>query len=95
MEGESLKTTNQEIIKKWVEDRGGLPSVVKSANDNDEGGLLRIDFPGYTGKDTLTPISWDEFFAIFESRQLAFLYQDKTSSGETSRFFKFVHRSDK
>jgi hypothetical protein len=31
-----------------------------------------------------------EFFRIFDENGLAFLYQDKTASGNTSRFTKFV-----
>ena len=38
--------------------------------------------------DMFTP----EFFEKFEESRLAFLYQEKTDSGETSRFFKLVDR---
>ena len=37
-------------------------------------------------------ISWEEFFDKFEEKKLAFLYQEKTSGGDESRFFKFVSR---
>ena len=33
-----------------------------------------------------------EFFAKFDEKNLAFLYQDTTASGAESRFFKFVSR---
>jgi hypothetical protein len=56
------------------------------------GGILRIDFPGYSGAKSLEPISWDEFFERFEETNLAFLYQDKTGSGRPSRFNKLVGR---
>ena len=55
--------------------------------------LLRIDYPGYSGEDTLEEIEWDEFFEIFDSNKLAFLYQDSTEDGGKSRFSKFVNRS--
>ena len=42
--------------------------------------------------DKLEDISWDDFFKTFDDRKLAFLHQDKTKDGSTSRFFKFVHR---
>jgi hypothetical protein len=58
-----------------------------------DGGVLRIDFPGFTGKGTLKPISWDQWFRIFDERDLAFLCQDKTSDGKISRFFKLVERA--
>lgn len=54
--------------------------------------VLRIDFPGYGGEETLESISWEAIFDKFERENLAFLYQDETSSGGTSRFFKFVDR---
>jgi len=63
--------------------RGGQPA-----------GVLRIDFPGFSGEQSLKPISWDEWFQIFDERQLAFLYQEKTSSGKVTRFNKLVNRHD-
>jgi hypothetical protein len=56
-------------------------------------GLLRIDFPGYSGKQSLREISWEEFFQAFEENQLAFLCQDRTATGQLSRFSKFVSRN--
>ncbi|HVR38601.1 MAG TPA: hypothetical protein VMU84_05860 [Thermoanaerobaculia bacterium] len=51
-------------------------------------GLLRIDYPGYSGEDTLEEISWEEFFRKFDKEKLAFLYDDD----KKSRFSKFVNR---
>ncbi len=53
-------------------------------------GILRVDFQ--EPDENLREIGWDEFFDTFEDRKLAFLYQDKTSDGQDSRFFKFVNR---
>ena len=53
-------------------------------------GLLRIDFPDYSGGETLERISWDDFFDKFDKERLDFLYQDETAKGKTSRFCKFV-----
>jgi len=88
----SKTTTNHDEIRKWAEARGGKPATVKRTESNGEAGVLRIDFPGYRGSDSLEEISWDEFFKKFDEKQLAFLYQDETSSGEQSRFFKLVSR---
>jgi len=92
MAGESRTTTNHDEIRKWAEARGGKPATVKSTESNGEAGVLRIDFPGYRGEGSLEEISWDEFFKKFDEKHLAFLYQDKTSSGQESRFFKLVSR---
>ena len=94
MAGESRTTTNHDEIRKWAEARGSKPATVKRTEGDDEVGVLRIDFPGYSGKDSLEEITWDEFFAKFDEKNLAFLYQDKTASGGESRFFKFVSREN-
>lgn len=87
----SKTTTDLEEIRTWAESRDGKPTVVRR-EDNEEGGVLRINFPGYSGDDTLEEISWDEWYEIFEDRELAFLYQEETANGKESRFFKLVKR---
>lgn len=89
---DSKATTDHEVIRKWAEERGGIPAHVKGTGSADDAGLLRIDFPGYGEDQRLEHISWDEFFRKFDEAELAFLYQDKVKSGEVSRFFKFVRR---
>jgi hypothetical protein len=89
---EAKVTTDHDEIRRWVEARGGTPATVKSTHQDGDPGLLRIDFPGYSGEDTLEPISWDEFFRKFDEKKLAFLYQDERKSGGESRFHKFVNR---
>ncbi|MCX2721010.1 hypothetical protein [Roseibium salinum] len=83
----AVSTTNHETIRKWVEDRGGHPAKVKGSQ---EGGILRIDFG--EPEEGLEEIGWDEFFRIFEENGLAFLHQDETDAGGTSRFNKFIER---
>lgn len=78
-------TTNHDEIKRWVEARDGHPACIRTGA---EGGLLRIDF-GEKEED-LEPISWDEFFKIFDENHLNFLYQEEAKSGRKSRFNKFV-----
>ncbi len=95
MAGQSKTTTDHEEIRKWVEDRGGHPASVKNTKEGDDPGMLRIDFPGYSGEGRLEPISWDEFFEKFDEKKLAFLYQDEMKSGKESRFWKLVSRSNK
>ena len=54
--------------------------------------MIRIDFPGYSGRRSLDPIGWDEFFEKFEDSELALVYQDKTKGGRKSNFNKLVSR---
>ena len=88
----SQTTTDHDTIKKWAEERGGVPATVESTAEGSEPGILRIMFPESDGGDNLTHIDWDAFFDKFEEENLAFLYQDETSNGSTSRFFKLVSR---
>ena len=57
-------TTNHDEIRKWVEKRGGTPTVVKGTEGRDGEGILRIDFA--EPDDKLEPVSWDEVFETFE-----------------------------
>lgn len=90
---ESKTTTDHTTIRKWVEERNGKPSTVKSTKEDGEPGILRIDFPGYSGEDSLEPVSWDDFFEKFDETNLQFLYQEKTQDGQPSRFCKFISSS--
>lgn len=82
-------TTDHDEIRRWAEERGGQPARVKGV-DGREGGILRFDFG--EPEASLEPISWEEFFDVFEDRKLALLKQDETEGGDASRFSKFVDR---
>lgn len=92
MQDNGSKTTkDHEVIKQWAEARDAKPSVVKSTHDTNEGaGILRFNFPGYSGADSLEEISWEEFFDTFDKKELTFLYQDEKTDGEQSTFCKFI-----
>jgi hypothetical protein len=89
-------TTDHEEIRRWVEERGGHPAAVKSTRGGrgkgDRTGILRIDFPGYSGAGSLEEISWEEFFEKFDKEKLAFLCQEQTADGQKSNFNKLVQR---
>jgi hypothetical protein len=90
MQRSANTTTDHGKIQSWIEERGGVPSVVRVTHRTDGSGLLRVDFPEEEQDEGLEQISWDEFFEIFDSKHLAFLYQDRTAAGDESRFCKFV-----
>lgn len=93
MAGESRTTTDHDEIRRWAEARGGRPAAVQGTErGEEEAGILRIRFPGVGDDENLEDIDWDAFFEKFDESRLAFLYQDQTKEGETSRFFKFVRR---
>lgn len=92
MSAEAKVTTDHEEIRNWVEERGGHPARVKNTAKGKSSGLLRIDYPGFSGEDTLEPIEWEEFFVAFEENNLAFLYQEENKAGKKSRFSKLIDR---
>ena len=85
--------TDHEEIRRWAESRGARPACVKGTGGPDDTGMIRLDFPGYTGGDSLQPISWDEWFRAFEENALALLVQEETAGGDQSNFNKLVSRS--
>src|SRR3954465_1094948 len=85
-------TVDHEQIRNWVEDRDGKPACVKGTSKGNSC-LLRIDFPGGAGAESLEEMSWDDFFDVFDKRKLAFLYQDHKADGESSTFNKLIDRS--
>lgn len=101
----SYTTTDHEVIRAWVEARGGRPAAVEQTEGGgSDAGLLRIEFPdagqNQSGRnnrdddrdDRLDEVAWERFFKTFDDRKLAFVYQEKTSDGSTSRFSRFVSR---
>ncbi len=90
MAGSSKTTTDHDEIRTWVEERDGKPVSVRGTGDEDEPGVLRIDFPRGAGNDRLEEISWEAWFEKFDENKLAFLYQDRKADGEQSTFFKLV-----
>jgi ferritin-like metal-binding protein YciE len=83
-------TTDHDFIRQWVEERGGWPARVKGTESGDDAGLIRVDFPGYSGEG-LEKIDWDAWFRAFDSRGLAFLHRDlKHAGNDLDRFNKLV-----
>lgn len=61
---------------------------MKRTGSKKDPGVLRIDYPGFSGTKTLERIDWDTWFAWFDRDKLAFLYQN----APRSRFSKLVSR---
>ena len=86
-------TTNHETIRRWAEERGGRPARVKATAGKDNSGMLRLDFG--ERDPSLEAISWDEFFEKFDESDIAFLYQDETTSGDETRFSQLAEHETK
>lgn len=83
-------TRDPETIRKWAEERGAKPSTVSSTRSDDDPGLIRLDFPGYSGEGSLEEITWDEWLEKFRENDLVLLYQEKTADGKKSNFNKLI-----
>lgn len=81
--GQTLVTRSHDVIRAWAEARGAEPATVGDGDVR----VLRFDFPGYGGDD-LRRISWDEWFATFDDRNLNFIYQEHKADGSDSNFFR-------
>ena len=81
----SKTTTDRDTIRQWTEQHDGVPARIANANPD----VLRIHFPDASDDDdSFEQIEWDEWFAVFEERKLAFLY----STDDESTFNKLVSR---
>jgi hypothetical protein len=89
---QATATTDHQEIRRWAEQRGANPACVRGTGDDADIGILRLDFPGYSGQDSLQHITWDEWFRKFDERGLALLHQDSTARGQKSNFNKLISR---
>jgi Rho termination factor, N-terminal domain len=92
--GRSLATTSHEVIRQWAEERQAVPATVEGTEHGDHLGVLRFDFGG--DSERLRHVSWAEWFATFDVRELNFLYQEERKDGSPSNFFRLEspHRED-
>src|SRR5437763_12011056 len=84
--------TDHDEIRRWAEERNATPSCVRRTGGNNDVGMIRLDFPGYSGENSLEEISRDEWFQKFDESNLALLVQDQTARGQQSNFNKLVSR---
>ncbi len=84
--------TDHDEIRRWAEERDARPSAVQRTHTDDSVGIIRLDFPGYSGENSLEEIEWDEWFDKFDDNNLALIVQDQMAGGERSNFNKIVSR---
>jgi hypothetical protein len=90
-EAASYTTSDHDVIRAWAEARGGRPASVEGTGGGDsDAGVLRIEFRDTEGD--LDEVDWEPFFRTFDDRGLSFVYQERTSDGQVSRFNKFVRQ---
>jgi hypothetical protein len=84
--------TDHRRIREWAEARNARPACVRGTGGKNDTGMIRLDFPGFSGSETLQEISWDDWFEAFEENKLALLIQEETADGTRSNFNKLVSR---
>ena len=92
MPSRSRVLTDHDEIRQWAEERGAKPSCVRGTGGGDDTGMIRLDFPGYSGADSLETIEWNDWFDKFDENNLALLVQDQTARGQKSNFNKLIGR---
>src|SRR5690242_18207922 len=90
----SQALTDHDAIREWAESRRATPACVTGTGGDDDVGMIRLDFPGYTGGNSLQAISWEEWFTQFDGNGLALIVQDETASDERSNFNTLVKRDE-
>lgn len=89
----SESVTDHQRIREWAESRDARPACVRGTGGRRDVGMLRLDFPGYSGGDSLETIAWDEWFEAFEANGLALVIQGQTADGQKSHFNMLVSRA--
>src|SRR5512146_906962 len=85
-------TTDHDEIRRWAEERGARPACVRGTGRKGDMGMIRLDFPGFSGGDSLEEISWNDWFRSFDENGLALLRQETTAGGQKSKFTKLIAR---
>jgi hypothetical protein len=66
--GQSLATRNHDVIRRWAETRRAAPATVGESRGGTDAAVLRLDFPGFSGK-RLSKVDWDAWFETFDDRK--------------------------
>jgi hypothetical protein len=78
-------TTDHDEIRRWAEQRGAKPACVRGTGGRSDTGMIRLDFPGYSGARSLQHISWDDWFESFDENKLALLHRGDNFNKLVSR----------
>lgn len=92
MARKSRVLTDHDEIRRWAEERDAQPACVRGTGSEEDVGMIRLDFPGYSGETSLEPVEWDEWLQKFDENNLALLVEDETARGERSNFNKIIGR---
>jgi len=87
-------TIDNDEIRAWIEEHGGVPATIKGMSEDEEDGvesadMLHISFD--PNDPNMEEMDWEEFFERFENENLALVY-DENASGDEANDFELVDR---
>lgn len=82
-------TIDNDEIRAWIEERGGVPTTIKGMSEDEEDGvesadMLHISFD--PNDPIMEEMDWEEFFERFENENLALVYDPEASDDEAHEF---------
>ena len=94
-----VERDHEEIIK-WAESLDGKPAIIDDPEVGGDNIGIRIDCPGdrdeamlSEGRNVTEDTSWDRFFEVMESKDLAFMHTSEKKPHNPSMAYKFANRS--
>ena len=75
---EVRRTTDSALARSVIEERGGFPAHEPRSEGQGDQGLIQIGEHG--SDDDLKELSWDEFAAEFEEKELVYVYPEDESA---------------
>lgn len=91
MTNEQQRITDHDEVRRWAEERGGVPAALKNTLAGDKAGVLYIDFPTYE-KRNVDEMTWEEFFKIFDRQNLALVHDATPPGGDSMPGWQLVDR---
>ena len=89
-------TIEHEKIKQWITKNKGKPEIIDDPSGNGDMVGIRVEFQNESDKflkrEEIKETTWEQFFEIFESQQLAFEYDAEISSIDPSLSYRFLKR---
>lgn len=90
--GQFLATRAHKVIRVWAELRHGKPALLRVVDRSDPINALRFQVTNRRDSE-YELISWDDWFALMDGANLVFVYQERTSDGDTSDLYRLVPAS--
>jgi hypothetical protein len=85
--GQLLITRDTDTIVAWAGARDATPIVVGEPG-GDRLDELALDLPGQAPRDAGRAVAWEQWLGTFRTADLRFVFQEHTSQGEVSTYYR-------